>query len=116
MVVHGFCPPSFVCANINPIPKGSKVNLSNSDKYRSIAISNLLRKILDGIIIERQSDALKTSHYQYGFKPNSSAILCSTVVNETVQYYTENGGKPVYVFLLDTSKAFDKVAFNVLFN
>ena len=38
------------------------------------------------------------------------------VVNETVQYYTENGGKPVYVLLLDASKAFDKVAFNVLFN
>ena len=116
MVFHGFCPPSFICANIIPIPKGSKVNLSNSDKYRSIAISSLLGKILDHIIIERQSEALKTSHYQYGFKPNSSTVLCSTMVNETVQYYTENGGKPVYVLLLDASKAFDKVAFNVLFN
>ena len=38
------------------------------------------------------------------------------MVNETVQYYTENGAKPVYVLLLDSSKAFDKVAFNVLFN
>ena len=38
------------------------------------------------------------------------------MVNETVQYYTENGGKPVYVLLLGASKAFDKVAFNVLFN
>ena len=38
------------------------------------------------------------------------------MVNETVQYYTENGGKPVYVLLFDASKASDKVAFNVLFN
>ena len=38
------------------------------------------------------------------------------MVNETVQYYTENGGKPVYVLLLAASKAFDKVAFIVLFN
>ena len=37
------------------------------------------------------------------------------MVNEIVQYYTENGAKPVYVLLLDASKAFDKVAFNVLF-
>ena len=37
------------------------------------------------------------------------------MVNETVQYYTEIGAKPVYVLLLDASKAFDKVAFNVLF-
>ena len=38
------------------------------------------------------------------------------MVNETVQYYTENGAKPVYVLLFDTPKAFDKVAFNVSFN
>ena len=38
------------------------------------------------------------------------------MVNETIQYYTENVAKPVYVLLLDASKTFDKVAFNVLFN
>ena len=38
------------------------------------------------------------------------------MVNETVHYYAENDGKSVYVLLLDASKAFDKVAFNVLFN
>ena len=98
------------------VPKGSKVNLSDSDKYRSIAISTLLGKILDHIIIVKQSEALTTSQHQYGFKANSSTILCSTMVIETVQYYTENGARPVYVLLLDASKAFDKVAFNVLFN
>ena len=116
MVHHGFCPPTFICANIIPIPKGSKANLSDSDKYKSIAIISLLGKILDHIIILKQSEALKTSNYQFGFKANSSTVLCSTMVNETVQYYTENGAKPVYVLLLDASKAFDKVAFNVLFN
>ena len=116
MVHHGFCPPTFICANIIPIPKGSKANLSDSDKYKSIAISILLGKILDHIIILKQSEALKTSNYQFGFKANSSTVLCSTMVNETVQYYTEYGAKPVYVLLIDASKAFDKVAFNVLFN
>ena len=105
--------PSFICVNIIPIPKGSQANLSDSDKYRSIAISSLLGKILDHIIIEKQSEALKTCNYQFGFKAKSSTVLCSTMVNETVQYYTENGGKPVYVLLLDASKAFDKVAFKL---
>ena len=35
MVYHGYCPPSFICANIIPIPKGSKANLSDSDKYNN---------------------------------------------------------------------------------
>ena len=90
--------------------------LYDSDKYRSIAISSILGKILDHIIIVKQSDALTTSQHQYGFKANSSTVLCSTMVIETVQYYTENGATPVYVLLLDASKAFDKVAFNVQFN
>ena len=45
-VYHGFC------AIIIPIPKDSKANISDSDKYRRIAISTLLGKILDHIIIE----------------------------------------------------------------
>ena len=68
MVYRGYCPPSFICANITPIPKGSKANLSDSDKYRRIAISSLHGKILDHIIIEKQSEALKTCNYQFGFK------------------------------------------------
>ena len=85
MVYHGYCPPSFICANIIPIPKGSKANLSDSDKYRSITISSLLGKILDHIIIEKQSEALKTCNYHFGIKAKSSTVLCSTMVNETLQ-------------------------------
>ena len=82
----------------------------------SIAISSLLGKILDHIIIVKQSEALKTSNYQFGFKENSSTVLFSTMFNDTVQYYNKNGARPVYVLLLDATKAFDKVAFDVLFN
>ena len=64
----------------------------------------------------RQSEFLKTSDYQCGFKPKSSTIVCSTMVNETIQYYTKNGGKRVYVLLLDATKAFDIVSFKDLFD
>ena len=116
MIHHGFAPQAFICANIIPIPKSAKGALTCSDKYRSIAISSVIVKILDHIIIDRQSEFLKTSDYQCGFKPKSSTILCSTMVNETIQYYTENGRKRVYVLLLDATKAFDKVSFKVLFD
>ena len=79
-------------------------------------IKHILYLILSYLIV-KQFEALKTSNYQFGFKANSSTVLCSTMVNETIQYYnTKNGAKPVYVLLLDASKAFDKVAFNMLFN
>ena len=100
MVYHRYCPASFICSIIIPIPKGSNVNLSVPDKYKSISISSILGKILDNIIIVKQSDALRTSQYQYGFIANSSTVLCSTMVIETVQYYTVNGARPAYDYFL----------------
>ena len=116
MISHGFAPERFLRSTMIPIPKGARANLSDSNMYRSIAISSLLSKILDNIIIEQQYSSLSTSCYQFGFKPNSSTVLCSTMLIETVQYYLEKGDKSVYVLLLDASKAFDKVSFDVLFN
>ena len=41
------------------------------------------------------------------------------MVNDTIQYYIENGGQAVYqavyLLLLDASKAFDKVSYEKLF-
>ena len=37
------------------------------------------------------------------------------MVKETIQYYSENGGKPVHLLLLDARKAFDKVPYDMLF-
>ena len=115
IVYHNFAPQTLTCAKIIHISIDSKPALTCSDKYRSIAISNVIGKILDHVIIDRQSECLKTCDYQFGFKPKAS-VLCSTMVNETIQYYTENGGNPVYLLLLDATKAFDKVSYKVLFD
>ena len=60
---HGFAPQAFICANIIPIPKSAKTALTCLDKYRSIAISSVIGKILDRIIIDKPSEFLKTSDY-----------------------------------------------------
>ena len=38
------------------------------------------------------------------------------MVNETIQYYIEKGGKRIYLLLFDATKAFDKVSYKVLFD
>ena len=66
MVYHNFAPQTF--GAIKPA-------LTCSDKYRSIAISNVIGKILDHVIIDRQSECLKICDYQFGFKPKASMVL-----------------------------------------
>ena len=95
MINHGYAPPEFLHSSMIPLPKGARADLSNTDMYRSITISSLLSKIFDNVVIERQQDFLSTSNYQFGFKAKSSTVLCTTMVNETIQYYIENGGQTV---------------------
>ena len=67
MINHGYAPPEFLHSSMIPLPKGARADLSNSDMYRSIAISSLLSKIFDNVIIERQQNLLSTSNYQFVF-------------------------------------------------
>ena len=87
MICHSYAPTSFVKSSIIPIPKGARANLTGSDKYRSIAISGLLSKLLDYVIINQQNLSLKTSDYQFDFKLESSTILCTTMVKETSIFF-----------------------------
>ena len=109
-------PVYFLRSTIIPIPKVGRSSSSNSDHFRSIAISNILSKILHYIIIDQKGHSLITSDHQFGFKPNSSTVLCTTMLVETVQYYDENGRQPVYVLQLDASTGFDRVSYTRLFN
>ena len=84
------------------------------NNYRLIAISALFLKILDYIILTLYSDRFNSSNLQFGFQTNSSCAMCSWTLLETVNYFT-NRGSPMFVCLLDLSKAFDTIKHDKLF-
>ena len=55
MIDHDFAPGTFLHSTVLQIPKGAGANLFDSNINRSIAVSTLLSKRVDNIIIERQS-------------------------------------------------------------
>ncbi len=84
-------------------------------KVLAICLQSVLCKVLDLIILYKESDRLVTSELQFGFKKNLSAVLASTVVLETVDYYVLNGGN-VYGLAIDATKVFDQVEYTKLFH
>ena len=50
----------------------------------------------------------------FGFKEKHSTTQCTFSMQETIQYYTNSGG-PVYLLMLDASKAFDRIQFVKMF-
>ena len=45
---------------------------------------------------------------QFAYKKSCSTIQCVSMVTEVIDYY-QNNGSPVYMCMLDASKAFDRV-------
>ena len=114
MIVHGTSPVLLVTGLMVPIPKDKKKSLCSSDNYRAIALSSILCKVLDLVILQKESHALFSCDQQFGFKSGLSTTHCTFVLQETVAYFNYNHTN-VYTLLLDASKAFDRVQYCKLF-
>ena len=114
MLSHGIAPEELLLGTMTPLIKNSRGKKHCSDNYRALTIGTGLSKLLDIIIRNKQTDSLKTSDLQFGFKEKSSTSMCTFAVLETIEYY-KSKGSDVHVLLLDASKAFDRVNFIKLF-
>lgn len=114
MYTHCGAPVELLTSMLVPIPKDRKKTLSDSSNYRSIAISSIIGKIFDNIILSKHANVLQSSDLQFGFKPKHSTVQCTFVLNEVVEYYNTRHS-PVFVTLLDASRAFDRVQYIKLF-
>ena len=113
-LVHGHVSDIVLLATLVPLVKDKLADLSTSKNYRSIALSSIVLKLLDLVIIILYGDLLKLDEFQFGFQKNNSTSLCSWVVYETIDQYLRNGST-VYGILMDCTKAFDTVQYSKLF-
>jgi hypothetical protein len=115
MYLHGMSPQDLLDATIISIPKCSLASMNDSSNYRGIALISSLAKINELIIKTRYHKLLCTSNFQFSYKKNHSTITCFNVVKETINYYVKNHSN-VYCCMLDASKAFDRLRYDLLFD
>ena len=77
MLTHGVAPSGLLLSTMIPVPKDKRASKSDSNNYRAIAISNILGKIFDSIVMKEQYASFFTDDLQFGFKENSSTIICT---------------------------------------
>ena len=111
---HGFSPDSMILGTMIPIPKDKKKSLCSSSNYRAIALSSIVSKILDWIILIKEEYSLCSSELQFGFKKGLSTTQCTFSMLEVIDYYNVNKSS-VCSLQLDASKSFDRVNYCKLF-
>ena len=114
MIKHRFAPSDMLISIIVPIPKNKHKSMNCSDNYKAIALSSVLGKLLESVILHQNKSVFSTSDYQLGFKSNHSTTSCSFVVQDVLDYYKTNHSD-AFVMFLDASKASDKVHYCKLF-
>ena len=113
-LIHGHISKFLLLCSLVPIIKDKLGDKTSSNNYRAIAISSLIMKLFDWILLILFGKELAPSYYQFGFMRKCSTTMCSWVVTETINYFT-NRKTPVFCVLLDLTKAFDMVKFSTLF-
>ena len=115
MLTHGVASSGSLLSTMILVPKDKRASKSDSNNYKAIAIYSILGKIFDLIVMKEQYASFITDDLQFGFKENSSTIICTQFLIETIEYYNSNN-TDCFMLLLDASKAFDRIEYSTLFN
>ena len=113
-LIHGHISELLMTSTLIPIPKDKLGDASSSENYRSIAISSMVLKIFDWVVLLLFEKELSTGELQFGFQQNTSANMCTRLVVETIDYFQRNGSE-VYACVMYLSKAFDRIKHSALF-
>ena len=92
-LIHGHVTYFLLLATLLPIIKDKLSSINTSKNYRSIAISSLILKLLDWIILILYGEVLGVDQLQFAYQPGCSTTMCTWTVVETIDYFLRNDGE-----------------------
>ena len=113
-LIHGYVSNLLLVATIIPLIKDKLGDAENSDNYRSIALSSVVLKVFDWVIIMLFGDKLGLDELQFSYQKNCSTTMCTWLVVESVSHFSRNNSD-VFACFMDMKKAFDMVKHSSLF-
>ena len=115
-LIHGHVSVVLLLSTLVPLIKNKLGDKCSSKNYRSIAISSLLLKVIDWIILILFGESLGLDELQFGYQANcsTSMTMCTWLAIETIDYFLRKGSE-VFTCLMDMTKAFDLIEHSKLF-
>ena len=113
-LVHGHVSSMIMVSTIIPLIKDKLGDANASNNYRSIALSSLVLKIFDWVVLLLFDKNLSTDELQFGYQEKTSTTMCTWLAVEVIDHYMRHGSE-VFVGVMDMTKAFDNVKQSLLF-
>ena len=113
-LTHGYISLELMLSTLIPLVKDKLGDITSSNNYRSIALSSLILKVFDWVVLLLHTDCLNIDELQFGFQQDTSTNMCTWLAIETIEYYLRNGSE-VFACVMDMTKTFDKVQHSKLF-
>ena len=113
-LIHGHVSSVLLVATIVPLIKDKRGNAESSDNYRSIALSSVILKMFDWVVIDLFGDKLNLDQLQFSYQKDCSTTMCTWLVVETINHYKRNQTN-AYSCVKDMKKAFDIVKHATIF-
>ncbi|KAJ8714409.1 hypothetical protein PYW07_002634 [Mythimna separata] len=110
---HAYLPHELMQTLVVPIVKNRTGDMADKANNRPISLATIIAKVLDSVLNSYFTKHIHLHDAQFGFRPGLSTETAIFSLKHTVKYYTDRR-TPVYACFLDLSKAFDLVAYDVL--
>ena len=92
-LVHGHISKVLMLSTLVPLLKDKLGDQCASSNYRSIALSSLILKIFDWVLILICEKELIFDDLQFSYQANCSTNMCSWMVVETIDFFLRNGSE-----------------------
>ena len=112
--VHSHVTSALLLSTLVPLVKDKLGDFQSSKNYRSVAISSILLKLIDWVMIILEGDCLGLSELQFAYQAGCSTEMCTWAALETIDYFLKNGSE-VFTCATDMSKAFDMTLHSLMF-
>ena len=81
---HGFLPDSMLSVMLVPVIKDKAGKISSKDNYRPIALTSVISKLVEVIMLDRIEMYMITNPNQFGFKRKHGTDQCIYVLKEII--------------------------------
>ena len=108
MFRYSYIPDNFMDVIIIPLVKNKCSDITSTDNYRPISLSNVISKLFEDVIIEKCKNFLLVNDNQFSFKEKLSTEMCVYTLKQILFEYRSNN-TPLFACFLDIKKAFDRI-------